>query len=523
MGNTILSFILIPAVAAVFVPVMAKVKTRMAESIAGLTFLAGLVNIIVPLFLVVPSDTGRIPADCMLFFTAGLIYLSCLCTTFYSASELETSRPGRSYFFSLLLLTASLLCGAAAAENFFTLYLYIEVLGLVAAAMLAVSRSGTVGLTAASDWIFITLPASVLCIAGISLLFLSMGNLSYESLKQMALSGDPFGAPVFAVTLLMTGLLLKACIFLMPQERSRDFRTDLPVSGHLVLQLARLGAMYAVFRISILIRFSFGNAAFLSSSLMFTGAVILVWSTLCALNVKDLKRMACFFDFSNAGMLFTAAGLGTPLSVLSALFIFLSSTSGTTLLLICGGLTERKKTRFQSLFYSHGSFLMLAGGLSQSGIPPFAGFWSRLLLVIALFDSGRNVYAVLAAVSSVLMLSAVLRQRRKLFTENGAEKYRNRQEIDKSACTESDRPAIKTEIENHSNPEEDFSAGYQDESSEYEPDRRKEFLLDPLYGNGEKWLKLLPAWFSFLILLCGGILFPFLYMYLHLTTGSLFL
>ena len=519
MENTIFSFLLIPAVAAVFLPLMAKIRPRMAEAIAGLTFLAGLINIIPPLFSVVQFDNGHIPADCMLFFTAGLIYLACLCITFYSSSELDTGRPGRSYFFALLLIAASLLCGTAAAENFFTLYLYIEVLGLAAAAMLAVSRNGTAGLTAASDWIFITLPSSVLCIAGISLLFLTMGNLSYESLKQMALSGDPFGAAVFAVTLFIAGLMLKACVFLMPQERSKDFRTDLPVSGHLVLQLARLGAMYAVFRTAVLLRFSFGNAAFLSGSLMFTGAVLLAGGALYASNVKDMKKMACFFDFSNAGLLFIAAGLGTPLSVLAALFLFLSNTSGTTLLLICGGLTERKKTRFQSLFHSQGSFLVLAGGFSQTGIPPFAGFWSRMLLIMALFDSGKNVYAALAAASSVLMLSAVLRQRRILFTDSGAEKYGDSAGIEKHGSAENSRAEAETEI--CSSTAENDEAAYTDE--QYEIDRRKEFLLDPLCGNGEKWLKLIPAWLSFLLLICSGILFPFLYMYLHMTTGSLFL
>ena len=501
MENAMLSFILIPAAASIILPFAAKLKPRLAETIAGITFLAGLVNLAFPILSFSASDLNSIPSDCMALFISGIIYTAALCLTSYAASEIEPEKTGREYFFSLLLLMSALLCGTAISQNFFTLYLYIEIIILTAAAMLAISRKGTAGLTASSDWIFLTLPSSALCIAGIALLFLTLGNLSFDSLKQIALSGDPFGPSLFAAALLIIGLLIKSSLFLMPQERSKDFRSDLPVSGHIIIQLSRFGIMFSAFRIAALLRFSYGNAHYMAEAFIAAGGIILLAGALYASQAKDLKRMACFTGFSNAGAFLIAIGINTPLAILAALFLILSNTMGTMLLLICGGITERKKTRALKLFQSQGPMLMLIGGLSQAGLPPFAGFWSRLLMVIALFDAERPFAASLIIISALMLLSAILRQRRKLFAES--QKGISSPEFSKEEMTETTDELMTEE--------------------EIELERKKQFLLDPLGGNGEKWLKLLPAWLAVSILFLTGILFPLAYMYLHMTAGSFFL
>ncbi|MCR4821094.1 MAG: hypothetical protein K5838_08235 [Elusimicrobiales bacterium] len=501
MENAMLSFILIPAAASIILPFAARLKPRLAETIAGITFLAGLINIAFPIFSFSASEFNSIPSDCMALFISGIIYFVSLCLTSFAASEIEPEKTGREFFFSLLLLMAALLCGTAISQNFFTSYIYIEIIILTAAAMLAISRKGTAGLTASSDWFFLTLPPAALCIAGTALLFLTLGNLSFDSLKQIALSGDPFGPVLFATALLIIGLIIKASILLMPQERSKDFRSDLPASGHIVIQLARFGIMFTAFRIAALLRFSYGNAHGMAESFIIAGAILLLAGALAALQAKDLKRMACFADFSNAGAFLIAIGINTPLAILAALFLILSNTMGTMLLLICGGITERKKTRALKLFQSQGPLLILIGGMSQAGLPPFAGFWSRLLMVIAFFDAERPFAASLTIIAGLMLLSAALRQRRKLFAES--QKGVSSPEFSKEEMTETADELMTEE--------------------EIELERKKQFLLDPLGGNGEKWLKLLPAWLAVSILMMTGILFPLAYMYLHMTARSFFL
>jgi multicomponent Na+:H+ antiporter subunit D len=57
----------------------------------------------------------------------------------------------------------------------------------------------------------------------------------------------------------------------------------------------------------------------------------------------------------------------------------------------------------------------LVGFLSTAGMPPLAGFWSKLMIIIALWMSGHVIYAVIAVLASVLTLAYLLTMQRKVF------------------------------------------------------------------------------------------------------------
>ena len=57
----------------------------------------------------------------------------------------------------------------------------------------------------------------------------------------------------------------------------------------------------------------------------------------------------------------------------------------------------------------------VVGFLSASGIPPLAGFWSKLIIVIALWNAGWRAYAILAVLASVITLAYFLTMQRKVF------------------------------------------------------------------------------------------------------------
>jgi multicomponent Na+:H+ antiporter subunit D len=53
--------------------------------------------------------------------------------------------------------------------------------------------------------------------------------------------------------------------------------------------------------------------------------------------------------------------------------------------------------------------------LSIAGLPPLAGFWSKLLVVIALWNGGQRVFAVIAIMTSLVTLGYFLVLQRKVF------------------------------------------------------------------------------------------------------------
>ena len=53
--------------------------------------------------------------------------------------------------------------------------------------------------------------------------------------------------------------------------------------------------------------------------------------------------------------------------------------------------------------------------LSTSGVPPLSGFWSKLLIILALWEAGLKGYAVLALLFSVVTLAYFLMMQKKVF------------------------------------------------------------------------------------------------------------
>jgi formate hydrogenlyase subunit 3/multisubunit Na+/H+ antiporter MnhD subunit len=55
------------------------------------------------------------------------------------------------------------------------------------------------------------------------------------------------------------------------------------------------------------------------------------------------------------------------------------------------------------------------GSLSAAGIPPMAGFWSKLIIVIALWQSAHFGWAALAVLMSAVTLGYLLVMQRRVF------------------------------------------------------------------------------------------------------------
>jgi len=155
---------------------------------------------------------------------------------------------------------------------------------------------------------------------------------------------------------------------------------------------------------------------------MYLGALSIVIAAFLALGQKDLKRMLAYSSISQVGYVVLGLGIGTPLGIAGGLFhlfnhalakglLFLNSGSiqqatGTRNLDEMGGLAKRMPLTAAT---------SLVGSLSISGVPPLSGFWSKLLIIMALVQSKEWLLAVVAVLASVLTLWYYLIIQRKAF------------------------------------------------------------------------------------------------------------
>jgi multicomponent Na+:H+ antiporter subunit D len=123
-------------------------------------------------------------------------------------------------------------------------------------------------------------------------------------------------------------------------------------------------------------------------------------------------------------------GLGTPLGILGGLFhlfnhsifkslLFLNSgaveyATGTRNLEEMGGLREKMPTTANTA---------LIASMGISGVPPFNGFFSKLIIVIACIQSGHIGYGSWAIIGSILTLSSFMKVQKFAFSGTLADRY----------------------------------------------------------------------------------------------------
>ncbi|OGS49867.1 MAG: hypothetical protein A3J79_09165, partial [Elusimicrobia bacterium RIFOXYB2_FULL_62_6] len=433
----LLAYQLIPLFSAVVIPFVSRKKPRYADIFATVTLLAGLINIAWALLnpANIAAAFANIKEDGFSLLMILTIYLVALCVTFFSSWFME-ERPNRGPYFSLILVSVSAMCGIVTTGDFFTLYIFVEVLAITSFALIATDDSPQ-GLEGALKYFLLTFPASLFIMFGIAFLMLTVGTLSFENIKIIVASGIPAGAVVFAVSLILLGFLIKSGVVPFHAWTPDAYQGAYsPVSAYLAGIVTKISGVYAVVRIAIMLRLFEIKAYHTSEILMFLGMLSIVVGALAALRQKELKRMLAFSSISQVGYIVTAAGMGTPLAVLGAVFhLFNHATFKTTLFLnsAClekaAGTSDMRKLGGMEHAMPWTSWTSIIALMSTAGIPPLSGFWSKLIIIVALWDGGAKVYAVLALLFSIVTLAYFMVMQRKIFFGKATEASANAREV----------------------------------------------------------------------------------------------
>ena len=180
----------------------------------------------------------------------------------------------------------------------------------------------------------------------------------------------------------------------------------------------------------------FAGVKAIQVSLAAIGMITIVVGALLALSQNHFKRIAAYSSVSQVGYILLGLSTGSILGLIGAIaHVFshavfkstlfanaaaLHDQTGTLEIDKMGGLQSRMPVTAVSSLISF---------LSTAGIPPFAGFWSKLLIIIALWTSGNRVLAGFALGASILSAAYLLRLQQKVFFGKTPEHLAEVQEI----------------------------------------------------------------------------------------------
>lgn len=358
----------------------------------------------------------RIDGISMLMLLAiGLVVFA---SSLISTATVRDERKNRS-FVNLVLLSLLGMNGVVMVTDIFTLYVFLEIVSVCSFVLIALQREQAM-FEGAFKYVVLSAVATMLMLTSIGILFLCAGGTSFTDLSSMIARNHADYTVVFAILMFIVGLFIKGGIIpfhgWLPDAYSS---AAAPVSILLAGIVTKVSGVYTLIRLVVEV---FGATPKTSQVLLFMGALSIVAGALAALGQKDFKRMLAYSSISQVGYIILSLGAGGALGIAGAVFHLFNHTIFKTQLFINAAAVEAQTgSRDLDAMGGLASRMPVTGAtsvvalLSAAGIPPLAGFWSKLVIVVALWKTGHPVYLAVAVLASLLTLAYFLVLQRKVF------------------------------------------------------------------------------------------------------------
>ncbi len=159
-----------------------------------------------------------------------------------------------------------------------------------------------------------------------------------------------------------------------------------------------------------------GEREMVGEGLMLLGVLSMVIGVLGAVCQTELRRLLSFHIVSQIGYLVFGLGLFTETGLAAAIFYMIHYTLVKCALFLAVGLMERitgenDLKRIGGLQESAPllATLFFIGGLSLAGLPPWSGFFAKLVIVMAGFSADRYFYAAIAVGTGFFTLFSMMK------------------------------------------------------------------------------------------------------------------
>lgn len=356
----------------------------------------------------------------LMLFCIPLVAICSLLTGVQYSKDLKN----KFYFKNLILLAVIGMNGVVLARNLFSIYVFIEITS-VASFILIASHREKGALEGSFKYLILSAIATMLMLTSIAFFLLTSDNTQFSTITTAIQTAQATGTNSgllmeAALLLFIIGLLIKGGLFpfhwwLPDAYSSAPSEVSVLLAG-IVTKVCGVYTLLRVMRDVPVLHPS------INQGVLWVGLISIIVGALLAMRQKEFKRMLAYSSLSQVGYIIIGLASGTPIGYVgAALHLFnhtifktqlfinaatVEKSTGTGILDEMGGLSKRMPiTGVTSLI----SFL------SAAGIPPLAGFWSKLLIIVALFSTGYNVAAIIALLAGILTLGYFLIMQKKAF------------------------------------------------------------------------------------------------------------
>jgi len=328
-------------------------------------------------------------------------------------------------YYALFLLMVAGMNGVVLTGDLFNLFVFLEIASIASYALVAFGTEHE-ELEAAFKYLVLGSIGSTLILMGIAFLYGITGYLNMASVSLVLAQGDKSLLHLFVAVFFVVGFGIKAALVpFHPWLPDAHPSAPAPISAMLSGVLIKALGVYSLFRVLFNV---IGMTPLLGKAIITIGVLSMTIGVFLAVGQWDLKRLLAYHSISQMGYVVIGVGVGgyilatngnpaiAALAILGGLFHLANHSVFKSLLFLCSGSIEHA-TGTRQLKQMGGlierlpatSFTCIVASLSIAGVPPFNGFWSKLIIIVAAFQAGYYPLAAITILVSFVTLVSFLK------------------------------------------------------------------------------------------------------------------
>ncbi|MXR20901.1 monovalent cation/H+ antiporter subunit D family protein [Halobacterium bonnevillei] len=332
--------------------------------------------------------------------------------------------PRSNPFYAVFMLLVAGLTGMSVTADLFNMYVFLEITGLSAYALVASGDRGRSAVAALKYLLVGTVGAS-LFLLGVGYAYIDTGTLNMADLAvKLAANGYTATLTQTAFALIVVGLFIKVAVFPLHTWQPDAYAGAPDTVSGLISALVSTVAAYALLRVV----FTVFGTAFLDANpfahaLLVGGAIIsILLGSLLAVSQSEVKRMLAYSSVSQFGLIVAAISIGNVTALTGAAVHLVGHAIMKGGLFLTAGLvaTEtgaRSVDEYEGLVkrspVGAGVFGVLA--VAMVGVPPTIGFAGKWYIAVGAAEAGSWTLLAVIVGSTLLTLAYFARLVERMF------------------------------------------------------------------------------------------------------------
>jgi energy-converting hydrogenase B subunit F len=337
--------------------------------------------------------------------------LALVATLAIASYQGSTGRLSGAYL-GFMMLGLGTCAAVLLTDDLFNLYVFLEIT-LISQTALVIATGTEAAWKAAVKYLIIANVAGNCLLLGIAMLLSIVGSLNITDMEAAIAAGGAalLHSPVFLAgcALIILAWSYASGLFPFHNIKAEMYATARPHAAGLMQTQTK----FILLALGIIALRLFHGVPTLRYLALYISMGAMVFGVIMALRQDNYQSMLSYHAISQAGYVASGISIGTPIAVAAAVFHAVNNALYKTALFIgCECVQHRRKTTdFRSLGGLVQSIpfiaaLILVAKLAISGVPPFNGFQSKLMLMVSAFDAGMpEVTAVMLLVSVLTFIS----------------------------------------------------------------------------------------------------------------------